>query len=151
MGIKVKCEEQANVEFVRIEEGVYPAVLKDIEVREITVGEGDKQEMREVLQWTFEVETEEGVVEVQGLTSMKFSTGRNPSKFYKWACAILGRTIKAGEELDTDELIDKPCTVIVEDRKLRDGTIVSRVTDVKKAQKRRKKSTKKVEDEEIEV
>jgi len=154
MGIKVKCEEQQAIPTVRVEEGTYSATLKKIEARTITVREGDNEVQRPVLQWTFEVETEEGLVEIQGLTSQKFSTGRNPSKFYRWACRLLGRKINPGDELDTDELIGKDCMVVVEDRKLRDGTIVSRVTDVLRVQRKKKKGKakkKKEEPEEEEV
>lgn len=140
MGYKATAEEQTGLNLVHIEEGIYSAKLKDVELRKITVRDGDREEERDILQWTFDVETEEGIVEIQGITSTKFSTGRNPSKFYKWACALLGRTIEPGEEIDTDDLLGIPCTVIVEDRKLADGTIISRVTDVKKASKRKKKA-----------
>jgi len=113
---------------VHVEQGVYPAVLKGYELRKL----GVSGEEREVIVWIFEIETgeEEESVEVEGMTSTKFSVGRKPSKAVQWVSALLGREVKVGDKIDLDELVGKECMVKVEDRKLNDGTIVSRVTDV---------------------
>lgn len=137
---------QPQARLVRIEEGVYPARLKNLEVREITTRDGEK---RKVFQWTFEVDTKEETVEVQGLTNAKVSTGINPSKAYRWICAILGRQLEVGEKIKVEDLIGKECLVIVEDRETRFGT-VSRVIDVKKAKKKKSsaETKKKIKHEE---
>ena len=143
--MKVKKQE---FEAVRIEEGIYEAKFKGIEQREVETEQGK----REVFVWTFEVDTGEETVEIQGMTSTKISTGRNPSKAYNWLSAIMGRKLEPDEEIDTDELVGKECVVIVEDKKVGDLT-VSRVTDVKKARPRKTKKSKKAsaDDEEVEV
>lgn len=148
MKLKVKKQE---FEAVRIDEGIYEAKFKDIEQRELDTEQGK----RDVFIWTFEVDTGEETVEIQGITSTKISTGRNPSKAYNWLCAIMGRKLQPDEEIDTDELVDRECVVIVEDKKVGD-MVVSRVTDVKKARPKRaakksKAKKKSEEEEEIEV
>ena len=145
MKLKVKKQE---FEAVHIEEGIYEAKFKGIEQREVETEQGK----REVFVWTFEVDTGEETVEIQGMTSTKISTGRNPSKAYNWLSAIMGRKLEPDEEIDTDELVGKECVVIVEDKKVGDLT-VSRVTDVKKARPRKTKKSKKAsaDDEEVEV
>jgi len=146
-GVKLKVKKQ-EFEAVRIEEGIYEAKFKGIEQREVETEQGK----REVFVWTFEVDTGEETVEIQGMTSTKISTGRNPSKAYNWLSAIMGRKLEPDEEIDTDELVGKECVVIVEDKKVGDLT-VSRVTDVKKARPRKTKKSKKAsaDDEEVEV
>jgi len=147
MKLKVKKQE---FEVVNIEEGIYEAKFVGIEPREVDTEQGK----REVFIWTFEVDTGEETVEVQGMTSQKISTGRNPSKAYNWLCAIAGRKLEPDEEIDTDELEGAECVVIVEDKKVGDMT-VSRVTDVKKARPKKtakkSKAKKKAEEEEMEV
>lgn len=145
MKLKVKKQE---FEAVHIDEGIYEAKFKGIEQREVETEQG----RREVFVWTFEVDTGEETVEIQGMTSTKISTGRNPSKAYNWLSAIMGRKLEPDEEIDTDELVGKECVVIVEDKKVGDLT-VSRVTDVKKARPRKTKKSKKAsaDDEEVEV
>ena len=145
MKLKVKKQE---FEAVHIDEGIYEAKFKGIEQREVETEQGK----REVFVWTFEVDTGEETVEIQGMTSTKISTGRNPSKAYNWLSAIMGRKLEPDEEIDTDELVGKECVVIVEDKKVGDLT-VSRVTDVKKARPRKTKKSKKAsaDDEEVEV
>jgi len=145
--VKLKVKKQ-EFEAVRIEEGIYEAKFKGIEQREVETEQGK----REVFVWTFEVDTGEETVEIQGMTSTKISTGRNPSKAYNWLSAIMGRKLEPDEEIDTDELVGKECVVIVEDKKVGDLT-VSRVTDVKKARPRKTKKSKKAsaDDEEVEV
>ena len=142
--MKFKVEKQEG-NFVCIEEGVYQAKFVGVGPREIETENGK----REVLVWTFEVEVDGNAVEVQGLTSTKVSTGRNPSKAYNWLCAIAGRKFEPDEEIDADELVGNECVVIIENKKLGDSE-VSRVTDVRKARKSKKRS-KKVEEEEEEV
>jgi len=111
---------------VHVEAGVYPARLSSYEIRTLRVA----GEEREVIVWTFEIDLEEETVEIEGMTSVKFSIGRKPSKAVQWVSALLGRELKPGDKIDLDELIGKECMVKVEDKKLSDGTVVSRVTDV---------------------
>lgn len=130
--------EQRGIELVNIEEGVYEATFKGIEERSITVD----QEERKILEWRFSIETENGEVVVTGITSNKISVGRQPSKAYKWFCAIVGRELKSGEKINTDELIGTNVLVEVKYKKLRDGSLISRVVDVKKLPKKEAKTTK---------
>ncbi len=135
---------QAKV--VRIEEGIYPAKLKNVEKRTIKMKDGQE---REVFIWTFEVDAKDEVVEIQGITSAKVSTGINPSKAYRWLCAILGRQLEVGERIKLEDIINRKCIVVVEDRKTGLG-IVSRVVDVKKAKVKKIKHEEEDLDEEIE-
>lgn len=130
--------EQRGIELVNIEEGVYEATFKGIEERSITVD----QEERKILEWRFSIETENSEVVVTGITSNKISVGRQPSKAYKWFCALVGRELKSGEKINTDELVGTKVLVEVKYKKLRDGSLVSRVVDVKKLPKREAKTTK---------
>lgn len=126
---------QKGLNLAKIESGVYPAKLRNYEVRELRTRSG---ETIKVIAWIFEVEASE-TVELEGLTSTKFSVGRKPSKAVQWTSALLGRELKQGEKIDLDTLIGLECMVKVEDRKLGDGTVVSRITDViKKPQTKRK-------------
>ncbi len=148
--MEIIVESQANV--VKIDEGIYPAKLKSIEKRTIRTRDGQE---REVFVWTFEVDTKEEIVELQGLTNARVSTGINPSKAYRWLCAILGRQLEVGEKIKVEDLIGRKCIVVVEDRETRFG-VVSRVVDVKKAKVKKTAETttkeKKVkhEDEDLE-
>jgi len=130
--------EQRGIELVNIEEGVYEATFKGIEERSITVD----QEERKILEWRFSIETENSEVVVTGITSNKISVGRQPSKAYKWFCALVGRELKSGEKINTDELVGTKVLVEVKYKKLRDGSLVSRVVDVKKLPKKEVKATK---------
>jgi len=118
---------QKNINVVKIESGIYPATLKSYEVREIQTRSG---ETRKVIIWTFEVATGDKTVDIDGMTSTKFSVGRKPSKAVQWVSALFGKELKAGDRINLDDLIGKECMVKIEDRKLADGTVVSRVTDV---------------------
>jgi len=118
---------QKGINLVKIDSGIYPAKLKNYEIREIQTRSG---ETRSVIVWTFEVAAGDSTVDVEGMTSTKFSVGRKTSKAVQWVNALLGKEVKAGDKINLDDLIGKECMVKVEDRKLTDGTVVSRVTDV---------------------
>jgi len=118
---------QKGINLVKIDSGIYPAKLKNYEIREIQTRSG---ETRSVIVWTFEVVAGDSTVDVEGMTSTKFSVGRKPSKAVQWVNALLGKELKAGDKINLDDLIGKECMVKIEDRKLTDGTVVSRVTDV---------------------
>lgn len=65
------------------------------------------------LNWRVELtEGELKGYKIFGSTSEKFSVDP-PSKFYEWACALLGRVIEVGEAIDTDDLIGLPCRVVI--------------------------------------
>jgi hypothetical protein len=119
---------------VRLEEGIYPAKLVDIEKREAGG--------REFFLWSFEIIYDGKPVIVNGMTSTKVSAGARPSKAYNWLCAVIGRKIDVNEEIDTEALKGKEVMVVIENRQFRD-TEISRVTDVKKkAQTQTKEQTK---------
>ncbi|MEM4483769.1 MAG: hypothetical protein QXS19_07620 [Candidatus Methanomethylicia archaeon] len=131
-------EDQGGIGLVNIEEGIYEATFKGVKERTITV---DK-EKRRILEWRFSIETDNGEVVITGITSNKISVGRLPSKAYRWFCALVGRELKSGEKINTDELVGTKVLVEVKNKKLRDGTPVSRVVDVKKLPKKEVKTTK---------
>ena len=66
------------------------------------------------LNWAFEVTQSpwEGI-RILGSSSQKFTIDP-PSKFYEWACQLLGRTFEVGEGIDTDDLVGLPCRIEIE-------------------------------------
>lgn len=138
-------EEQKGFEVVNVEEGMYEATFRGIEERTIVVEQDGKEEERSILEWKFTIYTENGEVNIIGVTSDKISVGRQPSKAYKWFCALVGRELKPNEKINTDALIGTKVLVEVKYKKLRDGSLTSRVVDVKRLPKKETKTTKKVE------
>lgn len=66
------------------------------------------------LNWAFEVtESPWEGTRILGSSSQKFTIDP-PSKFYEWACQLLGRTFEVGEGIDTDDLIGLPCRIEIE-------------------------------------
>ncbi|NPA98182.1 MAG: hypothetical protein GXO43_02275 [Crenarchaeota archaeon] len=131
--VKAKVEESGGLPL--IEEGVYPAWLKGVEEREIEV----KGEKRKIFSWRFIVDVDGKKVELEGISSAKVTT---KSKAYRWASAIMGRKPKVGEIIDFDELVGLPCTVIVENKPVKNGDgEFSRVQDVTVAPKGMRKLT----------
>jgi len=127
MGFKVRVEESGGLPL--IEEGVYTAWFKGVEQRTINV----KGEDRDILSWKFLVDADGEKVELEGISSAKTTT---KSKAYKWISAILGRKPKVGEEIDFDDLIGLPCSVMVENKKMKNGDgEYSRVAEVMPAPK----------------
>lgn len=66
------------------------------------------------LKWAFEVTQApwEGI-KILGGSSQKFTIDP-PSKFYEWACQLLGRTFEVGDGINTDDLIGLPCRIEIE-------------------------------------
>lgn len=117
MRIDVKAEQT-------LEDGSYPATLLSIEEKETIHGER--------LLWKFEVQHEGSRLEKDGWTSTSNSERGN---LVKWAGAILGGV---GESLDTDDLIGKPCTVVVETYEDKEGNERDKVKNVKAPKKGQK-------------
>ena len=99
--------------------------------------------------WIFRVldaETENGEAPlVSGVTSQRLSTR---SKAYSWISALLGRNLKGGETIDLDTLVGKKAQVEIRNRRMRDGTEVSNVVDVKPLPRRKARRAKKKSEEE---
>jgi hypothetical protein len=70
-----------------------------------------QDEERPILEWRFQVATDEGVEEVEGTTSR--STDPR-SKLHGWVTALIGRAPKTGETLKRSALVGLRCTVHVE-------------------------------------
>jgi hypothetical protein len=102
-----------------LEPGLYHASLTAIEARHGDLGE--------YLRWTFSVDEDDREVEVSALTSTKFST---TAKARKYAEALLGRTIKNGEELAPNELYGCGCLLVITVDTLNDGGTVNKVDQV---------------------
>ena len=82
-----------------LEEGVYPAVLVNVEEKDTKFGER--------LMWTFHLP--EKNAEVVGFTSMSPSTRANA---YQWAQAIMG-AIDPGVGWGPEDVIGGECTVVL--------------------------------------
>ena len=98
--------EAAETDFELVPEGtIVHAVVKAIELKSWDWGDR--------LNWKFEITDGEykGMLINDG-TSPKLSIDP-PSKLYKWATALLGRTLDVGERLDTDDLIGLRCRIVV--------------------------------------
>jgi len=127
MGIKVKVEKSR--EFTEIDDGMYEAEL-------VSVSTTDIPEWGERWRWSFRVVLEEDeIVEVNGLTTTKFSTR---SKAYRWFSALANREPGVGEEVDLEELVGKKA--LIEVKNVQRGEFkISNVADVKPLPKKRKK------------
>lgn len=117
MRIDVKAEQILG-------DGSYPATLLNIEEKETIHGER--------LLWTFEVQHKGSRFEKDGWTSQSNSERGN---LVKWAGAILG---DIGESLDTDDLIGKPCTVVIQTFEDKEGNERDKVKNVKAPKKGQK-------------
>jgi len=133
---------QEVIGFSLLDEGMYEAEL--VEIRDIQTQFGASW------RWIFRVldaETEDGEAPlVSGVTSQRLSTR---SKAYSWISALLGRNLKGGETIDLDSLVGKKAQVEIRNRRMRDGTEVSNVADVKPLPRARKvrRAKKKSEEE----
>lgn len=71
------------------------------------------------LRWTFDLNVSDAeTVRLTALSSL--NTGAR-SKLRKWAEAIIGREYGENEEIDSDDLVDRPCFVVVEHNYDREG------------------------------
>jgi hypothetical protein len=119
--MKVTAEEYEPMEM-----GPYRARVKSYEEDEMQFGPCFK--------WYFEI-TEEGEYEgkvLSGITSQAF----NPkSKLYQWVQGIMGRTIKAGETIDLDDLVGKECMLNIGHKVKERGTfeVIDGVNPVRRA------------------
>ena len=132
---------QEVIGFSLLDEGMYEAEL--VEIRDIQTQFGASW------RWIFRVldaETENGEAPlVSGVTSQRLSTR---SKAYAWISALLGRNLKGGETIDLDTLVGKKAQVEIRNRRMRDGTEVSNVVDVKPLPRRKARRAKKKSEEE---
>lgn len=92
--------------------GVYPATVKEItEDLESTYG----------AQYRFKFQMG-GALEGKTMTGWCRQSGSVKSKFFEWYTALTGKTPKPGEEVDTDELINKTAQLVIKIKKGDDGS-----------------------------
>lgn len=76
----------------------------------------DKSVMEDAIQWKFEILDPDGSHDktwVWGRTSQVFSSSRK-CKLRNWAIALLGQDLPSGYKLDTDDLLDQECKVVLQ-------------------------------------
>lgn len=105
--------EATESDFELVPEGeIVAAKVKEIKAETLDFGPR--------LNWAFEI-TEapwEGV-RVLDSCSQKFTIDP-PSKFYEWACQLLGRTFEIGEQIDTDDLVGLSCRIEIAHKPAKD-------------------------------
>ena len=104
--------------------GVYEATVKEILLQE---SQDPQYDNPQYLLWVFNARKGKRAGEIAATSSTSFGT---KAKARKWAEALLGRKIKAGEVIDTDELAGKHCQIVVQVEKRDDGSERNRVTDL---------------------
>lgn len=107
---KIGVIEAKKFEIPEIKDGVYSAVLKDIELKvNIPDGKGGNFDM---LQWNFIVGKE--AKEISG----KSSTIISPlSKSYQWIKALTGNELEAGKDFNPESVKDTECQVVIKHQK----------------------------------
>jgi hypothetical protein len=105
-----------------LEDGAYPAKVESVEIKDTAFGER--------LMWKFKVEEEN--TEVVGFTSMSYSTR---AKAYQWAEAIIGG-IDPKMGWGEDDVVGRPCTVVLTVGEDKDGVEKNKVLKVKPPKKR---------------
>jgi hypothetical protein len=90
--------------------GNYPAHIAD--VKEVDGQFGPR------LVWTVEIAHGGNAYRAQGYTDVTFFQG---SQEHRWASAVLGQSLEAGEEIDENELIGGSVTVTISCKPGRDG------------------------------
>jgi hypothetical protein len=104
---KIGVSETKKFEIPEINDGAYPAVLKDMELRaNVPDGKGGTFDM---LQWDFEVD---GKI-INGKTSTIIS---GMSKAFAWITAM-DQAPKVGSDFDPKSIIGKKCTVVIKHQK----------------------------------
>lgn len=77
--------------------------------------------------WSFEIPTKSGPKTVTAPTSPRFGP---KARARQWATAILGRSIRAGEDLELNDLEGRPCLVQLAIAELDGGEKVNRIEAV---------------------
>jgi hypothetical protein len=94
-----------------IEAGVYPAKLTGVSIFDPEDDKGNKtSQYGPSRKWEFDALDEGELVEVDCLTSLFLNSG---SRGGQNLTAILGRQPEVGEEVDLDDLVGKPCQVVI--------------------------------------
>ncbi len=105
---------------VLLKPGVYDAVVTEIAVKE--------RDDRKFLVWTFELQYAPGkTTRVRRPTSLSFGPKSTARAF---AEAALGRKVRDGEQVDTDDLVGLPVQVVVTRGTRADGEETNRVESV---------------------
>ena len=105
MGFEFKQTSGEGADWVVVPTGEY--------LGQITKVEEDVGKFGPTLKFFFDIDNQGEVVEIVGWTSQKFS--RHPkNKLMQWAKAVFGKPIPEDYNLDTDHLLNKPVTVVVQ-------------------------------------
>lgn len=108
-------------EKVLIKEGFYQGTLK--EVKEISAGKwGDR------LALVFDVQTDEGIVELARVVYKKLT----PDTEFMKVLSIFGYEWKEGDKFETDKLIGKKATVVVESYDYEEGDNTKQASTISK-------------------
>jgi len=105
--------------------GEYRAVIKDIQDGPDTYGP--------TLKFWFEI-THDPDYAGESTTALASRTFTPKAKLRKWVESLTGRTFQAGEFFDTDQLLNRPCRITVEEKITPDG-VYNRVLAVMPAER----------------
>lgn len=89
-----------------VKAGTYDARLKAL----VPFDAQYEGEERHLIKWVFQVAVDEGIEELEGVTSR--ATGPK-SKMRGWVASLLGRQPDGGERLGGLGLVGKPCMVVI--------------------------------------
>ena len=107
--MKLTVTEPRSVEVIKA--GTYKAVLTSITQEESKGPSAFENSNPYFLRWVFTIKGKAKSIDLWASSSTSFGP---KSKAYGWACALLGRKLAAGEEVDTDQLVGCPCLVVVD-------------------------------------
>ena len=125
-------------EYQVIPPGLYEALMKEIvEKQAFFTNEEGEEERRRYYQWVFEVvnDDEFGGRRLFANVSDKFGPR---SKARQWTESMTGRTFRAGEKFDTDELLGEIYHLTVTNVE-KNGKTYAEVTSINKIRKRKAK------------
>lgn len=111
----------------------YPAVLVDVEEKEVPYFKKDKSgnrtnEQAVFVKWVWKFEIADGQFKGEwgyGETTAEY-TNREDNLVRQWGETLLGRELDLGEEFDTDKITGLPCMISFrndEPRRKNDGTL----------------------------
>lgn len=107
--MKLTVAEPRSVEVIKA--GTFRAVLSSLTQEESKGPSAFENSSPYFLRWVFTVKGKNKSVDIWASSSTSFGA---KSKAYGWACALLGRKLAPGEEIDTDQLVGCPCLIVVE-------------------------------------
>lgn len=112
---------------------ILAAVVTKIEERETPFKDDDGNPQRQV-NFTFKVSggSDDQVPEDRFFygSTPTFWNNSDKCKLRQWAQSIANRIYAPGEPLDTDQLVNRPCKIVIGQKKKQNGDMVNRVIDV---------------------